>query len=104
MREEDDNVRLERQVRRLTDDECDVFRRMPLSFNDMVRAIFEAGRAEERERYTAREAHLQTRINKLEKFICHSGGLTNEWAKTCPFGTKMTDHIKGKLYEWLKRN
>jgi hypothetical protein len=51
-----------------------------------------------------REAHLQTRINKLEKFICHSGGLINEWAKTCPFGTKMTDHIKDKLYEWLKRN
>jgi hypothetical protein len=50
MKEEDGNVRLERQVRRLTDDECDVFRRMPLSFNDMVRAIFEAGRAEERER------------------------------------------------------
>lgn len=28
----------------LTDDQCDEFRRLPLSFNDMVRAIYEAGR------------------------------------------------------------
>lgn len=27
----------------LTDDECDQFRRMPGSFNDMVRAIFKSG-------------------------------------------------------------
>jgi hypothetical protein len=59
---------------------------------------------EDREACTAREARLQTRINKLEEFICNSGGLVNEWAKTCPFGTKMADHIKGKLYEWLKHN
>jgi hypothetical protein len=27
----------------LTDDQCDEFRRLPLSFNDMVRAIYVAG-------------------------------------------------------------
>jgi hypothetical protein len=59
---------------------------------------------EDREVCTSREAYLQTRINKLEEFICHSGGLVNEWAKTCPVGTKMADHIKGELYKWLKYN
>lgn len=29
----------------LTDDQCDEFRRLPLSFRDMVRAIYAAGRA-----------------------------------------------------------
>ncbi len=28
---------------KLTDEQCDEFRRLPLSFNDMVRAIYEAG-------------------------------------------------------------
>lgn len=28
---------------RLTDEQCDQFRRLPLPFNDMVRAIYEAG-------------------------------------------------------------
>ena len=32
---------------RLTDEQCDEFRRLPLSFRDMVRAIYEAGIAEE---------------------------------------------------------
>ena len=27
----------------LTDDQCDEFRRLPCSFNDMVRAIYESG-------------------------------------------------------------
>jgi hypothetical protein len=31
-------------TKRLTDEQCDAFRRLPASFNDMVRAIFEAGR------------------------------------------------------------
>ena len=29
---------------RLTDDQCNEFRRLPGSFNDMVRKIYEAGR------------------------------------------------------------
>lgn len=33
----------------LTDEQCDEFRRLPLSFRDMVRAIYEAGSIEERE-------------------------------------------------------
>ena len=30
----------------LTDEQCDEFRRLPLSFNDMVRAIYTAGQKE----------------------------------------------------------
>lgn len=46
----------------------------------------------------------EARVNELERFICHSGGLVNEWAKSCPVGTKMTDHIKDKLNDYLKHN
>lgn len=47
---------------------------------------------------------LRNQVAKLERFICHSGGLVNEWAKSCPFGTKLVDHIKGELHDYLKRN
>ena len=32
---------------KLTDEQCDEFRRLQMSFNDMVRAIYEAGIGEE---------------------------------------------------------
>jgi len=32
----------------LTDEQCDEFRRLPVSFNDMVRAIYNAGRNREK--------------------------------------------------------
>ena len=35
----------------LTDDQCAEFRRLPVSFNDMVRAIYEAGRASKAAEY-----------------------------------------------------
>jgi hypothetical protein len=35
----------------LTNEQCDEFRRLPLSFNDMVRAIYEAGRASKAAEY-----------------------------------------------------
>jgi len=39
----------------LTNEQCDEFRRLPLSFNDMVRAIYEAGRASKAAEY----AHIR---------------------------------------------
>lgn len=38
-----------REELKLTDDECNAFRRLPCSFNDMVRAIYAAGALAERE-------------------------------------------------------
>lgn len=35
----------------LTDEQCNEFRRLPMSFNDMVRAIYEAGRASKAAEY-----------------------------------------------------
>mgnify|MGYP000918285970 CR=1 FL=1 len=35
----------------LTDDQCNEFRSLPVSFNDMVRAIYEAGRASKAAEY-----------------------------------------------------
>lgn len=35
----------------LTDDQCNEFRRLPGTFNDMVRAIYEAGRASKAAEY-----------------------------------------------------
>ena len=26
-----------------------------------------------------------------------------EWARACPTGTKLTEHIKGELYRWLRQ-
>ena len=34
----------EKDYKPLTDEECDAFRRLPYGFNDMVRAIYNAGR------------------------------------------------------------
>lgn len=39
-----------RRKDQLTDEQCEKFRRLPCSFNDMVRRIYEAGREAERER------------------------------------------------------
>lgn len=47
---------------------------------------------------------LERRVISLEEFICHHGALVNEWARSCPFGTKLTDHIKCELNRWLKQN
>lgn len=51
---------------------------------------------------TLREVRLTKERNELIRFICHYGGLANEWAKQCPFGTKLTEHIRGELNRWLK--
>lgn len=47
LKEENDRLRAAQQAThdQLTDDQCEQFRRMPCSFNDMVRAIFGAGAA-----------------------------------------------------------
>lgn len=45
-----------------------------------------------------------SRATRLERFICHEGGLVNDWARSCPYGTKLTDYIKGELNAYLKRN
>ena len=49
-------------------------------------------------------AALRARVARLERFICHEGGLLNEWPRSCPFGTKLTDHIKSELNRHLKAN
>ena len=53
---------------RLTDKQCDEFRRLPCSFNDMVRAIHEAGRGEA-ERLAAEVAALTAQSNVLDREI-----------------------------------
>ena len=55
----------------LTNEQCDEFRRLPLSFNDMVRAIYEAGRASKAAEYAyirreARNAALEEAATYLE--------------------------------------
>ena len=46
----------------------------------------------------------RARVKRLERFICHEGGLVNEWAHRCPCGTKLTDHMLGTLNHYLKLN
>jgi len=47
----------------LTDEQCDEFRRMPCSFNDMIRAAYRAGQVEMRER-AAKEVDGWREIDK----------------------------------------
>ena len=61
-------------------------------------------RAQIEQDLAAEISRLETKVAQLEQFVCHNGGLVNEWAKSCPFGMKLTEHIKGELYEWLRRN
>jgi len=42
----------------LTEEQCDEFRRLPGTFNDMVRAIYEAGRASQAAEY----AHIRREV------------------------------------------
>ena len=58
----------------LTDEQCDEFRRLPLSFNDMVRAIYEAGRASKAAEYAhirreARNAALEEAAERAFDYI-----------------------------------
>ena len=59
---------------------------------------------ERAKRAERRAAELEAENAQLVRFICESGGIVNEWAKSCPFGTKLADHIKGELNAYLKRN
>ena len=66
----------------LTDEQCNEFRRLPMSFNDMVRAIYEAGRASKAAEYAhirreARNAALEeaAKICKREEELMASAGM-----------------------------
>lgn len=57
----------------LTDEECNEFRRLPKSFNDMVRAIYESGytsRDEEVTELTKSNVEAYTTICKYMDMIC----------------------------------
>lgn len=47
-------------MKRLTDDECDEFRRLPVNFNDMVRAAYNAG-------YKDKDNIINKLVEELEK-------------------------------------
>ena len=71
----------------LTDEQCDEFRRLPLSFNDMVRAIYTAGQKEgakaERERRgkVMRDDFIPEFIKTADVFdqLDSFAGLPNNW-------------------------
>ena len=75
----------------LTDDQCAEFRRLPVSFNDMVRAIYEAGRASKAAEYadvppakfkalyraTLRELHYNARNQTVAALAAIDNGTYN---------------------------
>jgi len=71
----------------LTDDQCNEFRRLPLSFNDMVRAIYDAGRQQvlDSEKPVGKVIQLPTLDGH---FVCHC--LLNV---DMPEGTLLYAHI-----------
>ena len=50
-----------------------------------------------------RIAELEAENNALREFICHHGGLINEWADEHKIGT-LTEYIEHKLDFWLEEN
>ena len=59
----------------LTDEQCDEFRRLPGTFNDMVRAIYEAGRASKAAEYADVPPaidDLAANLAMAVKQLCHA--------------------------------
>ena len=59
----------------LTDEQCNEFRRLPMSFNDMVRAIYEAGRASKAAEYADAPPaidDLAANLAMAVKQLCHA--------------------------------
>ena len=69
----------------LTDDQCDKFRRLPVSFNDMVRAIYEAGRA-----------------SKAAEYADVPPAKFKALYRACALRQRGFDGLSGELYEAMK--
>ena len=80
----------------LTDDQCAQFRRLPMSFNDMVRAIYEAGRASKAAEY----AHIrrEARNAALEKAaqLCHELMMSMRYGSPVFDGEDADDFDQGR--------
>jgi hypothetical protein len=80
----------------LTNEQCDEFRRLPLSFNDMVRAIYEAGRASKAAEY----AHIrrEARNAALEKAaqLCHELMMSMRYGSPVFDGEDADDFDQGR--------
>lgn len=57
----------------LTDEQCDEFRRLPVSFNDMVRAIHKAGHA------AGRKAALLRAAERAHEYSTWGGSNFEQW-------------------------
>ena len=55
----------------LTDEQCNEFRRLPMSFNDMVRAIYEAGRASKAAEYAYIRREARNAALEEAAQLCH---------------------------------
>ena len=69
----------------LTDDQCAEFRRLPGSFNDMVRAIYEAGRA-----------------SKAAEYADVPPAKFKALYRACALRQRGFDGLSGELYEAMK--
>jgi len=80
----------------LTDEQCNEFRRLPMSFNDMVRAIYEAGRASKAAEY----AHIrrEARNAALEKAaqLCHELMMSMRYGSPVFDGEDADDFDQGR--------
>lgn len=69
------------RLSRLTADECLAFRRLPLCFDDMVRAIFAAGEDRATAGQAARSAQLADRLDLLAAHMRGAGNVPKDLAE-----------------------
>lgn len=69
------------RLAKLSDAECLVFRRLPLNFNDMVRAIFAAGEDRASSGKAATAAHLADRLERLADRLEGAGDVPRDLAE-----------------------
>jgi hypothetical protein len=65
----------------ITADECLAFRRLPLCFDDMVRAIFAAGEDRGTKGLAARNARLADRLDLLAAHMMGAGDVPKDLAE-----------------------
>ena len=80
----------------LTDEQCNEFRRLPMSFNDMVRAIYEAGRASKAAEYAyIRREATNAALEKAAQ-LCHELMMSMRYGSPVFDGEDADDFDQGR--------
>ena len=80
----------------LTDEQCNEFRRLPMSFNDMVRAIYEAGRASKAAEYAYIRREARNAALEEAAQLCHELMMSMRYGSPVFDGEDADDFDQGR--------